>query len=72
MERTSGKCDECGSRYIATASSMSSLCPECAHILYGTPKCPHEFISGLCAICGWDGSSSAYIQSLLWSRPSSA
>jgi NMD protein affecting ribosome stability and mRNA decay len=57
-------CDECGSDYIAAASQMSRMCPECAHWLYAYPRCPHEFELGRCSRCGWDGSVSAYLRSL--------
>lgn len=39
-------------------------CPECAHILYGYPKCEHIFKSGKCIYCLWDGSQSGYMKSL--------
>jgi hypothetical protein len=55
-------CDECGSEYLATASQMSRLCPECAHWLYGYPRCAHEFSQGRCSKCGWDGSVSEYLR----------
>ncbi len=57
-------CDECGSDYLAAASQMSHLCPECAHWLYGYPRCGHEFAEGRCSKCGWDGSVSAYLRTL--------
>jgi len=59
-----GKCDECGSPSIRVQHSMSGLCRECAHWLYGKPKCDHEIVDGACRHCGWDGSSSRYIDSL--------
>ena len=58
-------CDECGSAYLASSSQMASLCPECAHILYGYPNCEHVFRAGKCVKCLWDGSRSEYIRSLL-------
>ncbi|HEY9827332.1 MAG TPA: hypothetical protein V6D19_17980 [Stenomitos sp.] len=58
------RCDECGSQFRAQTSSMRSLCPECAHILYGYPNCRHEFTAGCCKFCGWDGSTSEYLQRL--------
>lgn len=57
-------CDERGSDHIAAASHMASLCPECAHWLYGYPPCDHEFVRGRCARCGWDGSVSDYVRTL--------
>ena len=57
-------CDECGSDYFAAASQMAQLCPECAHWLYGYPRCQHLFASGRCSRCGWDGSVSAYLRKL--------
>ena len=57
-------CDECGSDYLAAASQMSHLCPECAHRLYGYLPCAHEFAGGRCSRCGWDGSVSAYLRRL--------
>lgn len=57
-------CDECGSDYLAAASQMASLCPECAHWLYGYPRCAHEVRQGRCSKCGWDGSVSAYLRGL--------
>ena len=60
-----GRCDECGSTYRAQNSQVSALCPECAHQLYGYPPCPHRFAAGRCEICGWDGSVSPYLLSLI-------
>ena len=53
-------CNECGSTYYADTSPMRSLCPECAHILYGYPSCDHIFVNKRCQKCYWDGSHSAY------------
>ena len=55
-------CDECGSHYFAAASQMSRLCPECAHWLYGYPRCAHSFAGSTCSWCGWDGSASEYVR----------
>ncbi len=55
------RCDECKSDFFAAMSPMSTLCPECAYRMYGYPPCAHEFVGGLCARCGWDGSVSAYL-----------
>jgi hypothetical protein len=44
---------------------MDALCPECAHHLYGYPNCDHAFVNDGCSRCGWDGSRSRYIRSLL-------
>lgn len=57
-------CDECGSLYVVSQSRMAHLCPECAHYLYGYPKCEHNFLHGYCSLCHWDGSVSNYIQTL--------
>ena len=57
-------CDECGSKYVSSTSKMAQLCPECSHWLYGYPLCDHEFSEGSCKRCGWDGSVSAYVQTL--------
>lgn len=57
-------CDECGSTYVASTSAMASLCPECAHWLYGYPACPHEMLNGHCSRCGWDGSHSVYVENV--------
>lgn len=57
-------CDECGSEYLASTSKMASLCPECAHVLYGYENCKHIFKDGKCTLCLWDGSRSDYIKSL--------
>ncbi len=45
---------------------MASLCPECAHRLYGYPACNHEMAAldsggARCARCGWNGSTSEYL-----------
>ena len=56
-------CNECGSTYYADTSPMRSLCPECAHILYGYPSCKHIFVNKRCQKCHWDGSHSAYAKS---------
>lgn len=55
-------CDECGSEFLKSSSKMMALCPECAHILYGYPNCPHTFKNGRCIYCHWDGSQSEYIK----------
>ena len=57
-------CDECGSLFFKGSSQMMGLCPECAHILYGYPNCPHHFQNGRCVNCYWDGSKSGYIKEL--------
>jgi hypothetical protein len=62
--RATKTCDECGSQYYREASRMDSLCPECAHILYGYEPCAHTFIDGRCSRCHWDGSVSDYCRSL--------
>ncbi len=36
-------CVECGSEYLASASKMMELCPECASVLYGYDNCKHIF-----------------------------
>jgi predicted RNA-binding Zn-ribbon protein involved in translation (DUF1610 family) len=62
---TPGKnCDECASPFLGETSRMESLCPECAHWLYGTPNCEHQIVAGTCARCGWNGSVSDYVKSL--------
>jgi len=55
-------CEECGSLYFSKASKLSSLCPECAHALYGDQNCPHQFSDGRCTVCYWDGSVSAFVR----------
>lgn len=57
-------CDECGSEYKKGSSEMAGLCPECAHRIYGLPRCPHEFERGRCVYCFWDGSESEYTKGL--------
>ncbi len=52
MEMT---CDECGSTFSASDATMSRLCRECAHYLYGKPNCAHSFRNGHCQRCLWDG-----------------
>ena len=56
------KCNECGSLIYISASKMKSLCPECAHYLYGYESCNHEMKDGHCIKCYWDGSTSNYIE----------
>ncbi len=58
-------CAECGSKFLLASSKMESLCPECAHFLYGYPNCEHVFENGKCIKCGWNGNHSEYIKSLL-------
>ena len=57
-------CDECDSQYYASQSKMESLCPNCAHYLYGYENCPHKMKNNKCEICGWDGSVSTFITNL--------
>lgn len=57
-------CDECGSKYFKVSSKMKKLCLECAHILYGYPKCNHMFKKGRCIYCYWDGKQSGYIEGI--------
>ena len=63
-EKELALCDECGSLFFKGSSQMMGLCPECAHILYGYPNCPHRFQNGRCMNCYWDGSKSDYIRHL--------
>jgi hypothetical protein len=62
--REGASCDECGSGFVLTSSEYKSLCSECAHWIYGTPRCEHEFSSNKCVECSWDGSTSKYIESI--------
>ena len=61
-------CDECESSYVDGTSAMASLCPECAHRLYGYPPCEHEMVAveagggSRCRRCGWDGVVSDYLK----------
>ena len=57
-------CNECESEYLRSSSVMTSMCPECAHIIFGYPKCDHVFEGGRCIKCRWDGSESLYIKEL--------
>jgi hypothetical protein len=57
-------CDECSSAFLVERSSMSALCSECAHWLYGHPTCQHVFKDGRCTHCHWDGSVSPYVRRL--------
>jgi hypothetical protein len=41
-------CEECDSLYFSDSSRMSSMCPECAHIIYGYKACVHDFVDGRC------------------------
>lgn len=54
-------CDECGSLFSISLSSMNDLCPECAHLIYEYPNCEHRFVSGRFERCWWDGSTADYI-----------
>ena len=63
-EKELAVCDECGSLFFKGSSQMMGLCPECAHVLYGYPSCPHRFLNGRCVNCYWDGSKSEYIKHL--------
>ena len=58
------RCDECGSTYFVGTSQMASLCPECAHWLYGYPNCDHVMVAGRCTRCHWNGKSSDYVAGL--------
>ena len=58
-------CDECGSEYLKETAKMTSLCPECSHILYGYENCEHIFENGKCIKCLWNGQHSEYIKTLL-------
>ena len=55
-------CDECGSGYFKDSSEMMSLCPECAHRLYGYTNCEHQLENNRCIKCGWNGRVSDYLQ----------
>lgn len=55
-------CNECGSPFIK--SYMKGLCMECANILYSYPACEHIFSDGKCIKCGYDGSTSKYLEFL--------
>ena len=57
-------CEECGSMFLSKKSRMDSLCPECAHLLYGYEPCRHTFVSGRCSSCHWDGSVSEYCRTI--------
>ena len=54
-------CDECRSEYYTETSKMSSLCPNCSHLLYGYINCPHQFDNGRCLKCFWNGATSSFL-----------
>lgn len=56
--------DECESSYFALSSKMTSLCPNCAHEIYGYSNCNHHFADGICMKCGWNGQESDYVKEL--------
>ena len=62
MTREKKTCDECESEYFKDSSEMMSLCPDCAHKIYGYPNCEHEFKKGNCIKCGWNGRTSEYLR----------
>lgn len=49
--RATNSCAECDSDFFVDSSRMSSLCPECAHLIYGYPPCRHTFVAGRCSKC---------------------
>lgn len=63
-EKELAVCDECGSLFFKESSQMETLCPECAHILYGYKNCDHKFQDGRCIYCYWDGTKSEYVKKL--------
>lgn len=63
-DRIEGNCDECGSRFLTSPTTMSRLCPECSHYLDNKPNCAHSFRDGRCRRCGWDGSVSDQVASI--------
>ncbi len=63
-DASASECAECESPFAE--SPMTGLCAECAHVLYGYPACTHEFAAGTaCQKCGWNGSRTDYVRSLL-------
>lgn len=66
---TEATCDECGSPFRRAASTMTGLCPECAHWIYGYDNCDHTMDDGRCTKCGWNGSVSVYVAGLKRSPP---
>ena len=71
-EKELAVCDECGSLFFKGSSQMMGLCPECAHVLYGYPNCPHRFLNGRCVNCYWDGSKTLSTQESTVARITSA
>lgn len=65
LRRPHKQCDECGSYYYSDTSKMDSMCPECAHHIYGYENCRHSFRGMYCRKCGWDGARSKYVESLI-------
>ena len=63
-EKELAVCDECGSLFFKESSQMETLCPKCAHILYGYKNCDHKFQDGRCIYCYWDGTKSEYVKKL--------
>ena len=67
-DNTTGICDECGSEFNKSKSKMLSLCPECAHLLYGYENCDHVFRNGKCVKCLWNKNRSKYLKNILEKR----
>ena len=65
-DKKTAVCAECGSKFLISASKMKSLCPECAHILYGYENCNHAIRNGICIKCLWNGKRSDYISTKLF------
>ena len=62
MNREKTVCTEWKSEYYKDSSEMMYLCPDCAHRLYGFSNCEHEFESGKCSRCSWNGLTSEYLK----------
>jgi predicted RNA-binding Zn-ribbon protein involved in translation (DUF1610 family) len=72
LNRQTNICAECGSDYFIGTSFMSSLCPECSHVLYGYKNCDHHFQNGRCVNCFWNGNTTDYVSEIKNREPNKA